>query len=313
MEYTKIRGYNIPEMTLGTVALGMDYGISNAVGKPVKEKCFEIFSTALSLGINTFDTARIYGDAEFLIGNFLSQDGNRPKTNLITKFVISNDNLANIELARKQVYESVKSSCSFLKLKQLPVCLFHKANGQNMDLLMEVLPVIFEDLKNDGFIDLAGVSIYNPYGEEMFLEHPVFEAFQVPVNVFDQRIIRNGMLKQMQQENKIVFARSVYLQGLFFLSPDELKGNLVNARPYILALQDLAKQAGMSIAQLAFSFVRDLEAVTSIVFGATTELQVKENVNLLHGSKIPLKIKQSIESLFNNMPEDIITPGLWTS
>ncbi len=313
MEYTEIRGYTIPKMTLGTVALGLAYGISNAEGKPAKEKGFAILSTALSLGINTFDTARIYGDAEFLIGNFLSQDKNRPKTNLITKFVISNDNLANIELARKQVYESVKSSCSSLKLKQIPICLFHKATGQNMEMLMEILPVIFEDLKNDGLIDLAGVSIYHPYGEEMFLEHPVFEAFQVPVNVFDQRIIRNGMLEHMQKENKIVFARSVYLQGLFFLSPDELKGNLVNARPYILALLDLAKQAGMSIAQLAFSYVRDLEAVTSIVFGATTELQVQENVKLLYGSKIPLKIRQSIESLFNNMPGDIITPGLWTS
>jgi aryl-alcohol dehydrogenase-like predicted oxidoreductase len=313
MEYTEIRGYNIPKMTLGTVALGMDYGISNTEGKPVKEKSFEIFSTALSLGINTFDTARIYGDAEFLIGNFLSRDGNRPKTNLITKFVINDDNLANIELARKHAYDSIQSSCSFLKVKQIPICLFHKANGQNMELLMKTLPVIFEDLKNDGLIDLAGVSIYNPNGEEMFLEHPVFEAFQVPVNVFDQRIIRNGMLEKMQQENKIVFARSVYLQGLFFLSPDELKGNLVNASPYILALQDLAKQAGMSIAELAFSYVRDLEAVTSIVFGATTELQVQGNVELLSGSKIPLKIKQSIEALFNNMPGDIITPGLWTS
>ncbi len=313
MEYSQIKGYTISKLSVGTVALGMDYGISNVEGKPVNEKSLEIFSTALSLGINTFDTARTYGDAEFLVGNFLSRDGNSPKPNLITKFVISNDNLTNIDLARKQVYESVKSSCSFLKLKQIPVCLFHKANAQNMDLLMEVLPVIFEDLKNDGLIDLAGVSIYNPYGEEMFLEHPVFEAFQVPVNVFDQRIIRNGMLKQMKQENKIVFARSVYLQGLFFLSPDELKGNLVNTRPYILALQDLANQAGMSIAELAFSYVRDLEAVTSIVFGATTELQVQANVKLLYGSKIPLKIKESIESLFNNIPEDIITPGLWTS
>lgn len=313
MEYSIVKGYMIPKLTLGTVALGMDYGIANTEGKPAREKSFEIFSAAFSLGINTIDTARTYGDAELLIGNFLSQDRTRPKTNLITKFVISNDNLANIELARKQVFESVKSSCSFLKLKQIPVCLFHKANGQNMEMLMEILPSIFEDLKNDGLIDLSGVSLYHPYGEEMFLEHPVFEAFQVPVNVFDQRIIRNGMLERMQKENKIVFARSVYLQGLFFLSPDELKGNLVNARPYILALHDLAKQAGMSIAQLAFSYVRDLDAITSIVFGATTELQVKENVKLLHGNKLPVKIKQSIESLFNNMPEDIITPGLWTS
>lgn len=313
MDYSQIKGYTISKLTLGTVALGMDYGISNAEGKPAQEKSFEIFSTALSLGINTIDTARTYGDAELLIGNFLSQDRNRPKTNLITKFVISNENLTSRELARKQVYASIKSSCGFLKSEQIPLCLFHKGNGQNMELLLETLPAIFEDLKNDGLIDLAGVSLFHPHEAEMFLELPVLEAFQVPVNVFDQRIIHNGMLQRMRQENKIVFARSIFLQGLYFMSPNELKGNLVNARPYILALQDLATQAGMSIAQLAFSYVRDLEAITSIVFGATTELQVKENVKLLHGNKIPVKIKQSIESLFNNIPEDIITPGFWIS
>jgi len=259
MEYPNIKGYRISKLTLGTVALGMDYGISNAEGKPAQEKSFEIFSTALSLGINTIDTARTYGDAEVLIGNFSSQDRIKPKTNLITKFVISNENLANKELARKQVYASIKSSRGFLNLEKVPLCLFHKANGQNVEMVLEILPAIFEDLKNDGLIDLAGVSVYHPDETEMFLKLPILEAIQVPLNVFDQRIIRNGMLQRMHQENKIVFARSVFLQGLFFILPNELKGNLVNARPYIQALKDLTKQAGMSIAQLAFSYVSDLE------------------------------------------------------
>ena len=52
MDYSQIRGYTIPKLTLGTVALGMDYGISNTDGKPVDEKSLEIFSR---LSINITD------------------------------------------------------------------------------------------------------------------------------------------------------------------------------------------------------------------------------------------------------------------
>lgn len=43
MDYSQIRGYTIPKLTLGTVALGMDYRISNTDGKPVDEKASKYF------------------------------------------------------------------------------------------------------------------------------------------------------------------------------------------------------------------------------------------------------------------------------
>jgi len=168
-------------------------------------------------------------------------------------------------------------------------------------------------LKNDGLIDLAGISIYYAHEAEEFLKLPVVEAFQVPINIFDHRLIINGMLQQMFLKNKVVFARSVFLQGLFFMSPDDLPQNLSNAKPFINALHDLAKQAGMSVNQLAFSFVNELSGITSIVLGAVAEYQVKENVDLLKGKPMPESIKSSISKLFTSIPENIITPGLWTA
>ena len=49
-------------MVLGTVQLGMNYGIANLDGKPDEEKSFSILRTALEGGINTLDTARAYGE-----------------------------------------------------------------------------------------------------------------------------------------------------------------------------------------------------------------------------------------------------------
>ena len=46
MEYANIRGLNISKLTLGTVQLGMDYGIANIKGKPDRnESC--ILKTAV--------------------------------------------------------------------------------------------------------------------------------------------------------------------------------------------------------------------------------------------------------------------------
>lgn len=311
MEYSKVNGYTISKLSLGTVALGLDYGISNAEGRPSREKSFSILSTALSMGINTIDTARNYGDAELLVGSFLDQNKNHSGTNLVTKFEIDSETLLNKDKAREHAYNSIRSSCSNLKISQVPVCLFHKGKDQPVDLVLEVLPSILQDLKDDGLIDLAGISVYYPDEVELFLDLPIVAGMQVPLNIFDQRLISNGMLQRMHLEKKFVFVRSVFLQGLFFMQPSALKGSLSDARQYIEALHDLAIQAGMSIAELAFSYVKDLKGVTSIVFGATTEQQVIENINLLNSKSIPLNVKQAIEDLFKIMPEHIITPGVW--
>lgn len=49
MEYSKLRGYNISRLTLRTVALGMNYGISNKEGKPDKTQSSGIISSAAGL------------------------------------------------------------------------------------------------------------------------------------------------------------------------------------------------------------------------------------------------------------------------
>ena len=68
----------------------------------------------------------------------------------------------------------------------------------------------------------------------------------------------------------------------------------------------------MSIAQMAFSYIRDMKGISSIVFGAVNAAQVRQNIDLLQGNAIDHKIRESIETLFSDMPEDIITPGIWS-
>lgn len=312
MEYSNIHKYKISKLTLGTVALGMDYGISNDKEKPDRTNSFGIIASALKAGINTLDTARGYGDAEQLIGDFLENKETDEPVNIVTKFRLSPENLISKEKARAEIYNSVRSSLSLLKLKYIPICLLHMNRRLPLHDVLEILPSVFSDLKNDGLIDVAGVSIDHPDEAPFFLDHPVIEAMQVPLNLFDTRIIKNGSLDRMDTEGKIVFVRSIFLQGLFFMNPNNLKGNLTDAAKYIEALQNIARSANMSIAQLAFSFIKSLQGISSIVFGAVNQEQVKQNIALLETDVISNETKELIKSNFDKVPEHIITPGLWS-
>ena len=53
---------------LGTSQLGLDYGITNTNGKPKLAESLEIIKYALDNNINTFDTARCYGNSEYILG-----------------------------------------------------------------------------------------------------------------------------------------------------------------------------------------------------------------------------------------------------
>ncbi len=100
MEYIEIQGLHLPRLTLGTVQLGMDYGIANTAGKPDYEKSAGILDAALEGGINAFDTAAAYGDSEAVIGRyFWSMPEGAAKPIIITKLKTGTDVL----LKRKRI------------------------------------------------------------------------------------------------------------------------------------------------------------------------------------------------------------------
>ncbi|MFA6239943.1 MAG: aldo/keto reductase, partial [Candidatus Hydrogenedentales bacterium] len=61
-----------PRLILGTVQLGMPYGIANAAGRPSDAETRRILETALANGIRYFDTAQAYGESEQVLGTTLS-------------------------------------------------------------------------------------------------------------------------------------------------------------------------------------------------------------------------------------------------
>ena len=81
----------IDKLILGTVQLGIPYGINNTIGKPDLSQVKAILNLAKEKGIQTLDTAKAYGNASELIGNYQKEFNFFFK--VISKFHIGNSKL----------------------------------------------------------------------------------------------------------------------------------------------------------------------------------------------------------------------------
>ena len=59
-----------PQLCLGTVQMGLDYGITNLKGKINNKEVTKILNFAFRNGINYLDTAQSYGSSEYVIGKY---------------------------------------------------------------------------------------------------------------------------------------------------------------------------------------------------------------------------------------------------
>ena len=62
-------------MVLGTVEIGMEYGINNIDGKPSIKQAYDLLDAAWENGILELDTAAAYGNSEEIIGNYQKDTG----------------------------------------------------------------------------------------------------------------------------------------------------------------------------------------------------------------------------------------------
>ena len=64
------------KLVLGTVQLGLKYGITNTSGKPDKVEAYDIIKYAIENNVKEFDTASEYGDSEQLLSYASNFDTN---------------------------------------------------------------------------------------------------------------------------------------------------------------------------------------------------------------------------------------------
>ena len=307
MKTNTIKGIDISALSLGTVQLGLSYGINNADGKPSQESANAILNAAIDGGINTLDTAGAYGDSEVVIGNWLKTIPREKRPFIVTKAAgLDHSSLENL---RKDLFGRVKTSKERLGVEQLDLLMLHHFDDYLCD--KENVRKVMQELKASGEVRFIGASAYShhDYAE---LADTGFDATQIPLNLFDWKQIENGGLKKLEQSGMMVFVRSVYLQGLVFQKPETLAHHMEFARPTLEKFQYLCKKYELTPAALALSYALSLPGVTSLVLGSEKAEQVQQNLALMEQA-VELSPEQmaEIRELFLDTPEQVLNPGLW--
>ena len=288
------------KLILGTVQLGLNYGINNSFGKPSKEKAFDILNMAYYGGIRTLDTAEAYGNSQQVIGSFLN-DNPKKKFNIITKLN------ANNKLTKGELLDHIFSNCKILNTESLEGYMFHNYNSfkKSVFLYEEIL-----NAKIKGIILNAGISLYNNEEiEDIIDNYDGFDFIQIPFNLFDNESKRKSIIKKARLKGIKVHTRSCFLQGLLYKKNEDLKGTLKQSEPYLRQINSITKEAGFQIGNLALYYCLSKPYIDKVLIGVDSVEQLKENINWSQNAigNIILKKIDNIRVIEN----EILNPSMW--
>jgi aryl-alcohol dehydrogenase-like predicted oxidoreductase len=248
-----------PQLCLGTAQFGLAYGITNAAGQVTESEVAQLLHQAANGGIHWLDTAQAYGNAEAVLGRHMPVGHS---FQLISKLPAQPQQ--SFTAADQTLWEQAfDASCQRLALTRLDALLLHAPSDLSKpggEWLQEWLI----GLRDRGLVQRLGVSIYGASDLDG-VDPALLDLVQVPLSLYDQRLLHDGTLTRLRARGTAVHARSLYLQGLL-LTPAERWPSWVGpeVRRHHQRLEALALERGRPLIELALGFAQlqaDLEAV----------------------------------------------------
>jgi aryl-alcohol dehydrogenase-like predicted oxidoreductase len=267
---------NLSKIVLGTAQFGIDYGISNRIGKTHNLEVEKILQYASKQGINILDTASSYGNAENLISDYIANK-DKNSWNVITKIPHFKGNIIDSKQVDK-LSENVEFFQKKIGKESIYGLLIHNYDDlflPGADNLMNTL----ERLKKEGVVKKIGVSVYTGEQIDHILNNYSIDIIQLPFNILDQRLMKGGYLTKLKELGIEVHARSVFLQGLLLMPLNNIHSWF---DPILGALEDFhlaAKKMNLTALQLALAFVQSSDDIDRLVVGVNTLEQLREIVN----------------------------------
>jgi aryl-alcohol dehydrogenase-like predicted oxidoreductase len=256
----------VNKLGLGTAQWGLPYGVSNQQGLTPTETVTAILAEADRRGISVLDTAALYGEAEAVLGaNSLRMFRVISKTERFATSAISDDQAS-------QLAQTFHRSLQRLSSPRIYGLLLHHAE----DLLVpggKKLLAAMSELKERGYVDKIGVSVYD--GEQLDAVLKIFkpDIVQLPISVFDQRMLLNGQLERLKRDGVEIHTRSAFLQGLLLMPLNKIPAYFDPVRPQLARWHAAAEEQGMTRVQAALAFVRDIAHVDTVLVGVESLAQ----------------------------------------
>ena len=303
MQYNRCgnSGLKLPGVSLG---LWHNFG-DNASMENMKDLIF----TAFDNGITHFDLANNYGpepgSAEVNFGKILKEDMGSYRDEMIisTKAgYLMWDGPYGDWGSRKYLLASLDQSLKRMGLEYVDIFYHHRMDPNTP--LEETMGALAHAV-NSGKALYVGLSNYD--GENLEKATAILDELKCPFiinqnrySIFDRTIENNGLKETSGKLQKGIIAFSPLAQGLLtnrYLNgiPEDsrvktdgrfLKEALITEEKLgkIRALNELAKERGQSLAEMALSWVLKDDVVTSVLIGASKSTQILDNILALENT-----------------------------
>ncbi|WGL18364.1 aldo/keto reductase [Microbulbifer bruguierae] len=304
-------GYQVSEIGLGCWQLGGDFG-------PVEDDTANaILHTALSSGINFWDTADVYGGgaSERRIRAFLQASGDGAPAPIIATKVGRGDGLYPDEYSYAGVRASLESSADRLGVETIDLAQLHCVPPQVLQ--QGDIFTWMEDLRRAGLIRHWGASVETIAEAFTCLEQPGIASLQIIFNLFRQDAAE-ALLDTAHEREVGIIVRLPLASGLLtgkltkettFAPSDHRNYNRDGAafsvgetfsgipfEPGLALVRELSRYLPQTtdMATQALRWILDHEAVSTVIAGASRPQQVLANA---HASSCPPLTESTHEQL----------------
>ena len=294
-------GLKLPEVSLG---LWHNFG-STAVYENMKSLCF----TAFDHGITHFDLANNYGpepgSAETNFGRIMKEELHAYRDEILVStkagYLMWNGPYGDWG-SKKYIIASLDQSLKRLGLDYADIFYHHRMDPETpLEETMETLAQIVRS----GKALYVGISNYD--GEHMKQAAAILKELHCPYiinqnrySIFDRTIEKNGLKQAAPEADKGIIAFSPLAQGTLtdrylngipadsriatdgrFLKASQLTEEKLES---IRMLNEIAKERGESLAQMARKWVLKDHVVTSVLIGASKPSQILDNLKVLESA-----------------------------
>lgn len=306
-------------LKLPTVSLGLWHNFGDTAGYENMERlCF----TAFDHGITHFDLANNYGpqpgSAEKNFGRIFKENflPYRDEMIISTKAGYTMwDGPYGDWGSRKYLLASLDQSLKRMGLEYVDIFYHHRMDPETP--LEETMGALDQAVKS-GKALYAGISNYD--GETLKKACRILEDLKCPFvinqnrySIFDRTIEKNGLKEAAQEEGKGIIAFSPLAQGMLtnrylngipsdsrmmtdgrFLKAGQLTEEKVQQ---ICDLNEIARERGESLAQMALKWVMKDDVVTSVLVGASKPEQILDNLKVMEGTGFSEEELQKIDEI----------------
>jgi len=275
-------GIQVSEIAFGGVEIGIPYGIGvkDHTDMLTHQEAIHLLHAALDNGINFFDTARLYGESETIMGKAFHD--RRDRIVLATKcthFRDADGKIPSYQELKQIIEDSLAVSLKELQTDYVDLYMLHQSDTEILE--NEDVARVFSDLLAKGVIRSRGASTYNVAESKLAIEKN-WDVLQLPFNLMDQR--QQEIFGIAEERGTGIVVRSVLMKGLLSVKGRNLHPALSEVESHIGGFSKLLTHKANDISQLATKFALSFKEVSTVLVGIDRLAYLEQSVHNADGN-----------------------------